>query len=149
MKQKFIQLFVVTGIITAMIFVRPDRVYAADRPDESFFQKQEKIYTVETCTVLPKFKTGDKNEFVKWVFNEIVYPPAAVKNKVQGRVILEFVINANGTVSDVRVARGVNEELDAEAVRVVSDSPEWEPGRDEKGNPVKVRMTFPVVFALR
>lgn len=149
MKQKFSRLFVVTGIVTAMIFAGADTIYAADRPDETSSEKQEKIYTFETCPVPPKFKTGDKNEFVKWIFNEIVYPPEALKDKVQGRVMLEFAINTDGTVSDVKILRGVSKEIDAEAVRVVSESPAWEPGRDEKGNPVKVSTKLPVVFALR
>lgn len=114
MKQKFTRFLVVIGIITAMVFAQTDTIYAADRPDEISSQKQEKVYSFKTCPVPPEFQNGDENAFVKWVFNEIVYPPAAVKNKVQGRVTLEFVINTNGTVSDVKVVRGAVhlEELD-------------------------------------
>ena len=96
----------------------------------------------------PGFNGGDANDFSKWVSENIQYPQDAIDSKIEGRVILQFTVSKEGDVKDVEVLRGVNELLDAEAVRVVSASPKWEPGQQE-GKPVAVTYTFPVIFQLR
>lgn len=96
----------------------------------------------------PTFNGGDANEFSKWVTSQLHYPEQAKTDGVQGRVILQYTVEADGVVSNVRVLRGIREDLDAEALRVISMSPKWEPGiRD--GKAVSVSYTFPVVFILR
>ncbi|MBQ7575302.1 MAG: energy transducer TonB [Bacteroidales bacterium] len=96
----------------------------------------------------PKFQGGDANTFSKWVNSKLVYPEIAKENGVQGRVTLQFTVNTDGSVSNVTVLRGVDPSLDKEAVRIVSSSPKWEPGR-QRERPVKVTYTFPVIFQLR
>ncbi len=96
----------------------------------------------------PKFQGGDQNDFTKWVFNNIVYPEIAKENGVQGRVYLQFTVDKDGSVKNVKVLRGVDSSLDKEAVRVVSSSPKWEPGR-QRDKPAKVTFVFPVIFQLR
>ncbi len=96
----------------------------------------------------PGFNGGNANEFSKWVGQNLRYPEKCRQSKVQGRVTLQFTITEEGKVSDVRVLRGVNEELDKEAVRVVSGSPLWTPGKDKNGETVPVSFTFPVIFQL-
>lgn len=96
----------------------------------------------------PSFNGGDANEFSKWVNSRLVYPEIAKENGVQGRVTLQFTVNADGTVSNVKVLRGVDSSLDKEAVRVVSSSPKWKPGK-QRDRAVKVTYTFPVIFQLR
>ena len=96
----------------------------------------------------PTFQGGDANAFSKWVNSQLVYPDKAKEDKIAGRVVLSFKVDTDGTVRDVRVLRGAHEMLDAEAVRVISASPKWEPGR-QKGEPVAVTYTFPVIFQLR
>ncbi|MGM9721555.1 MAG: energy transducer TonB [Candidatus Egerieousia sp.] len=96
----------------------------------------------------PKFQGGDQNDFTKWVFNNIVYPEIAKENGVQGRVFLQFTVDKDGSVKNVKVLRGVDSSLDKEAVRVVSSSPKWEPGR-QRDKPAKVTFVFPVIFQLR
>ncbi len=96
----------------------------------------------------PGFNGGDANEFSKWVAANLKYPEKFRQSKVQGRVTLQFTITEKGEVTDVRVLRGVNEELDKEALRVVSASPRWTPGKDKNGNIVPVIFTFPVLFQL-
>lgn len=96
----------------------------------------------------PEFDGGDANKFSKWVAKNIVYPETARENEIQGRVILSFDVNEEGAVENVVVLKGVDEALDAEAVRVVSSSPAWTPGK-QNGNPVKVNYTFPVNFTIR
>ena len=96
----------------------------------------------------PKVRGGEANEFTKWVYDNIVYPEIAKENGVQGRVTLQFTIDTDGSVTNVKVLRGVDSSLDKEAVRVVSSSPKWKPGM-QRNKPVKVKYTFPVVFNLR
>lgn len=96
----------------------------------------------------PKFQGGDANDFTRWVNSRLQYPEIAKENGVQGRVTLQFTVNADGSVSNVKVLRGVDPSLDQEAVRVVSSSPNWTPGR-QRDRAVKVTYTFPVVFQLR
>ena len=96
----------------------------------------------------PKFQGGDANDFTRWVNSRLQYPEIAKENGVQGRVTLQFTVNADGSVSNVKVLRGVDPSLDQEAVRVVSSSPKWTPGR-QRDRAVKVTYTVPVVFQLR
>lgn len=96
----------------------------------------------------PSFRGGDANAFSKWVNERLVYPEIAKENGVQGRVLLSFTVGADGMVSGVKVLRGVDPALDKEAVRVVSMSPKWTPGK-QRDRAVKVTYTFPVIFQLR
>lgn len=96
----------------------------------------------------PKFQGGDANTFSKWVNSKLVYPEIAKENGIQGRVTLQFTVNTDGSVSNVIVLRGVDASLDKEAVRIVSQSPKWTPGR-QRERPVKVTYTFPVIFKLQ
>lgn len=96
----------------------------------------------------PSFNGGDANKFSEWVNSRLVYPEIAKENGVSGRVTLQFTVEADGSVSNVKVLRGVDSSLDKEAVRVVSSSPKWKPGK-QRDRAVKVSYTFPVVFQLR
>jgi protein TonB len=96
----------------------------------------------------PTFDGGDANQFSKWVNERLVYPEIAKENGVQGRVTLQFTVEKDGKVTGVKVLRGVDPSLDKEAVRVVSMSPKWKPGK-QRDRAVKVTYTFPVIFQLR
>lgn len=96
----------------------------------------------------PTFQKGDANQFSKWVNQRLVYPEIAKENGVQGRITLQFTIDKDGSLTKVKVVRGVDPSLDKEAVRVVSMSPKWEPGR-QRDRAVPVTYTFPVIFKLR
>ena len=96
----------------------------------------------------PKFQGGDANGFAKWVNSRLVYPEIAKENGVEGRVTLRFTIDRDGRVQDVQVLASPDESLAREAVRVVSSSPKWEPGR-QRDRAVKVSYTFPVIYRLR
>ena len=98
--------------------------------------------------VKPSFQGGDANDFSKWVNQRLVYPEIAKENNIQGRVILQFTIDAGGNMTNVKVVRGVDKSLDEEAVRVVKSSPKWTPGR-QRDRAAKVTYTFPVIFQLR
>ena len=96
----------------------------------------------------PSFQGGDANQFSKWVNQRLVYPEIAKENGVEGRVTLQFTVEKDGTVTKVKVLRGVDPSLDKEAVRVVSMSPKWKPGK-QRDRAVPVTYTFPVIFQLR
>ena len=96
----------------------------------------------------PSFMGGDANEFSKWVNQRLVYPEIAKENGVQGRVTLQFTVESDGRVTNVKVLRGVDSSLDQEAVRVVSSSPRSPPGK-QRDRAVRVTYTFPVIFQLR
>lgn len=98
--------------------------------------------------VKPTFQGGDANTFSRWVNENLVYPQEAQDKNIQGRVTLSFTVSETGTVTDVKVLRGVDPLLDEEALRVVRQSPKWTPGQSE-GKAVPVTFTFPVIFKRR
>ena len=91
----------------------------------------------------PSFMGGDANQFSAWVNKRLVYPEIAKENGVQGRVTLQFTVEKDGSVTKVKVLRGVDPSLDKEAVRVVSMSPKWKPGK-QRDRAVPVTYTYPV-----
>lgn len=120
--------------------------YIESAPEEETVE--EEAIPFQLVEEKPSFNGGDANEFSKWVNSKLVYPEIAKEIGVQGRVTLQFTVNADGTVSNVKVLRGVDSSLDKEAVRVVSSSPKWKPGK-QRDRAVKVTYTFPVIFQLR
>ena len=97
----------------------------------------------------PSFNGGNAADFSKWVNERLVYPKEAKDKKIEGRLVLSFVITEKGKMTDVRVLRGADPLLDAEAVRVVSSSPAWVPGKNKDGEYVPVTYTFPVICKLK
>lgn len=110
---------------------------------------QDDIIPYYECDQAPTFlnSSGPSKFLEQWVYKYLKYPAEALRDGVQGRVLVEFVINKDGKVSDVKVLKGVCEELDAEAVKVVSASPNWKPGK-VGGQKVKCRMSVPIEFRL-
>ena len=98
--------------------------------------------------IKPQFNRGDANDFSAWVNSQLEYPEEARQNGVMGRVVVEFTIDIDGSVTNVSLKRKAHPLLDAEALRVIKQSPKWTPGMD-KGQKVPVTYTFPVVFSLR
>lgn len=116
--------------------------------DESRSDDERGESDFQLVDVQPSFMGRDANAFSMWVAQHLRYPALAKKNGVSGHVMLEFTIMSDGRVSNVRVLRGVDPLLDAEAVRVVSSSPRWKPGMS-RGEAVNVIYTFPVIFQLQ
>ncbi len=98
--------------------------------------------------VQPTFRGENAAMFNKWLAEHVTYPTGAKLAGIEGEVTVAFDITADGSVKNVRIVRGVNELLDAEAVRVVSASPRWEPGT-AAGKPVQVSYSFPIMFRLK
>ena len=95
---------------------------------------------------MPEFP-GGSIELMKFLSENIKYPEAASKAGTQGRVVAQFIVEADGSISNVKVLKNVSDEIDAEAVRVIKAMPKWKPGM-QKGQPVRVKYTIPVTFRL-
>ncbi|MFO7851265.1 MAG: energy transducer TonB [Bacteroidota bacterium] len=109
-------------------------------------EEEEEIFVV--VEDMPTFRGGDVNKFREWVQQRIKYPQIAAENGIQGKVFLMFVVEPDGSVSNVSVLRGVDPALDNEAVRVVESSPKWSPGK-QRGSSVRVRFSITVNFQLQ
>ena len=96
---------------------------------------------------MPDFGGEGQDGFRKYISENLKYPEVAAENGISGRVFIKFVVEPDGTVSNVSVVRGVDPALDNEAVRVVESSPKWTPGK-QRGKPVRVSFTFPINFKL-
>jgi protein TonB len=96
---------------------------------------------------MPQFPGGDQ-ALMSYLSKHINYPPMAAENNIQGKVILQFVVEKDGKVGEVKVARSVDKDLDREAVRVVKTLPKFTPGR-QNGQAVRVWYTLPVTFKLQ
>lgn len=85
---------------------------------------------------------------MQYLGKSIKYPTIAQETGAQGRVIVQFVVNKDGSIVDVKVVRGVDPYLDKEAIRVISTMPKWKPG-EQRGKPVRCKFTVPVMFKLQ
>jgi len=115
-----------------------------EEPLEEVFDEPP-LYIVQE---MPKFMGGNQAEFVRWIADNMIYPEEAIRNFIDGRIFLSFVVEKNGTVSNVTILRGVHPLLDNEAIRVVSSSPAWTPGR-QFDKVVRVQFTIPINFILK
>ncbi len=94
----------------------------------------------------PMFPGGNE-ALMKWLGKNLKYPASAQENGIQGRVLVQFVVNKDGSIVEPKVLRSVDPALDKEALRVVSAMPKWQPGK-QRGKTVRVRFTLPVTFRL-
>ncbi len=116
-----------------------------EKKEEKPKEVKEEIHTL--VEQMPQFPGGDA-ALMKYLSSHINYPPMAAENNVQGKVILQFVVEKDGRVGEVKIARSVDKDLDKEAIRVVKSLPKFTPGR-QNGYPVRVWYTLPVNFKLQ
>jgi TonB family protein len=114
-------------------------------PQETEPQSDNKVY--KSVEQMPRFPGGEV-ALMRYLQENIKYPPEAAKKDIEGRVVVQFIIEKTGEVGEVKVVRPISEELDAEAVRVVKTLPKFEPGRQD-GEAVSVWYTLPISFKLR
>ena len=119
------------------------------RSSDSAKKTDDRAYAYNDCDTRPSFMGhSDPRYFIeKWIYHYLRYPSEAVSQGIQGRVHVQFTIEKNGDVTDVKVTKGVDELLDNEAVRVISASPRWKPGK-VGGKAVRTYVTVPVDFIL-
>ena len=108
-------------------------------------KKNNMVYDV--VEVMPQYP-GGQTAMLKYIMENIKYPKQAMKEGIQGRVTVSFIVEKDGRVSNVRLLRSVQSALDKEAVRVVKSMPKWSPGK-QNGKPVRVRFNLPVMFKLK
>ncbi len=110
----------------------------------------EEIVEAEIFTVveaMPEFP-GGMGKLMSYLGNNIKYPPFAKETNIQGRVFINFVVEPDGSISNVKVLRGIGGGCDEEAIRVVNSMPKWKPGM-QRGKPVRVSYNLPVKFTLQ
>lgn len=123
--------------------VAPVSPEAKEAPADS--TAKEEVFMV--AEQMPEYPGGMK-EMLKFLQENVKYPENAMKNNVQGRVIVQFVVEKDGTPTEFKVLRSVDPDLDAEALRVMKAMPKWKPGM-QKGQVVRVKFTVPVSFKLQ
>ena len=116
-----------------------------EKPVEKPVEKTEEVF--QSVEQMPQFPGGEV-ALMKFLQSHINYPPMAAENNVQGRVVVQFVVDKTGRVGEVIIARSVDKDLDKEAVRVCKSLPKFTPGR-QNGQPVSVWYTLPVTFKLQ
>ncbi len=112
--------------------------------EEEAEEESEVFFIVEN---MPEFPGGEL-ALRKFIANAIKYPVIAQENGIQGKVYVNFVVDKDGAVTQARIARGVDQSLDKEALRVVNSLPKWKPGM-QRGKPVRVSYTVPISFVLQ
>lgn len=100
----------------------------------------------EVVESLPQYPGGPV-EFMKWLTATLQYPKQALDQKIQGKVMVSFIVNKDGTLSNIKIVKNANKLLDAEAMRVMKLMPKWEPGKD-KGKPCRSMVAIPIVFEI-
>ncbi|GCB37403.1 hypothetical protein KGMB02408_43480 [Bacteroides faecalis] len=110
-------------------------------------ETSEEEAVADTIEKMPKFPGGEE-ALMRFIAQNIKYPTIAQKKKEQGKVILRMTVGKDGKISNINVQQSVSPYLDAEAIRVISEMPEWEPG-ENKGEPINVEFTLPITFRLQ
>ena len=127
----------VTETMKKNIVVEQPAEKPKDKPEEIFISVEQ----------MPQFPGGEA-ALMKYLASHINYPPMAAENNIQGRVVVQFVVDKTGRVGEVKLARSVDKDLDNEAIRVCKSLPKFTPGR-QNGQPVSVWYTLPVTFKLQ
>ncbi len=107
-------------------------------------EKAEEIFTIVEQKPAP---VGGMSAFYSYVGDNLKYPEKAARMSIEGRVFVEFVVERDGSLTDIKVVKGIGGGCDEEAVRVLSQAPDWNPGK-QRGRAVRVRMIMPIVFKL-
>ena len=111
-------------------------------------EEPEEQTIFEVVEQMPEFPNGGMAGLMQFLSKNIKYPTIAQENGTQGRVTVQFVVNKDGSIVDAKVIRGVDPYLDKEALRVIGTMPKWKPGM-QRGKPVRVKYTVPVMFRLQ
>lgn len=120
--------------------------YVAPTVEEEEDPEEQTIF--EVVEQMPEFPNGGMAGLMQFLSKNIKYPTIAQENGTQGRVTVQFVVNKDGSIVDAKVLRGVDPYLDKEALRVINAMPKWKPGM-QRGKPVRVKYTVPVMFRLQ
>ncbi|QKJ29051.1 energy transducer TonB [Mucilaginibacter mali] len=130
--------FIASLLVFAICFVTK----AQTKPDSS--KKETEVFLpVDVSAEFP----GELEKFAQYIFKNLKYPEKAKEEKTQGKVFVSFVVEKDGSLTDIKIFKSVSPELDAEAIRLMKASPKWKPGM-QGNNPVRQNYTLPIPFTL-
>ena len=143
-------LFAISTLTLLVIVFAPARANAQDKKEKNTQTHKDtttddKVY--EVCEQMPIFEGGDA-ALMKYLTDSVKYPELAKKHGVQGRLVIGFIVEKDGSLTDVKVLRPVDIDLDAEVLRLVKGMPKWIPGR-HNGQRVRVRHLLPIHICLQ
>ena len=143
-------LFAISALVLLVVVFVPARANAQDKKGKTTQTRKDtatddKVY--EVCEQMPIFEGGDA-ALLKYLTDSVKYPELAKKHGVQGRVVIGFIVEKDGSLTDVKVLRPVDIDLDAEALRGIKGMPKWIPGR-HNGQRVRVRHLLPIHICLQ
>lgn len=136
MTKVFFPFYFLLGCFIMAVFQQHSFAQGTDTGNEIFTIVEEQ----------PQFPGGDM-ALSQYLRNNLKYPETARVAKVEGAVFVSFVVEIDGTVSNIKIVKGLHPDCDAEVIRVISEMPKWSPGK-QKGKPVRVQFTLPVRFML-
>ena len=125
------------------VFPKPSEVQTKD---SSTTASETSETPLEVAEIMPEFPGGTE-ALLSFIKDNVEYPQKAIDEQTEGRVIIRFVVNSNGEISDPTILKGINKNLDQAAIDVINKLPRWKPGQQD-GQPVSVRFTLPIVFKL-
>ncbi len=148
MKKNFIAIIALGLSLSKAVLAQSNHEEILPPAEKPAVVEQEKDVPFVLVEQMPKFPGGE-NAMFKYISDNIVYPKSAQKSGIAGTVYIFFIIDKKGNVTSTEVRRGVpgGEELNAEALRVIKEMPQWEPGY-QNGKPVSVQLTVPIKFTL-
>lgn len=132
-------------IVSICCCTNQKKTAASEASEESVEQTADAPVPFNRLDEKPLFYDQEPNSFVSWVYTQIKLPESMKDNMPEGKMLLSFVVDTLGKVTDVKVLESINEELDAEVVRAVSSSPDWTPGKKD-GVKTAAIINFPVIF---
>ena len=139
--------------VLTIILLGSGSLYSQDKPDKyTAFIKDGIEYktdgkdTIVIVDPMPEFK-GGKEKLVEYMSNNVKYPKTALKDKVEGKVLVSFIVASDGTIEDTKILKGIRQDLDNEALRVIKKMPKWLPGK-QHGKAIRVSYSLPINFRL-
>ena len=143
MKTSFLRILIIICALVWSLGASAQR--SIDLVNDNYDASNDEVF--HSSGHMPSFPGGDV-ALMKFIKDNMIYPYEALKNRIEGKVIIQFVVTKTGKVGKVKVVRSVNKELDQEAVRLIKMLPDFSPGRNNVGEPVNVWYTLPVSFNL-
>lgn len=149
--KKIIIVLIFQVLIAGILSAQPDSIAINlnDTIQQELYEALSKLVDTvcENPDVKPEFPNGP-DALKRYIAKTVIYPRSAAMHKEQGRVFVKFIVETDGTVGQVEIARGISPALDAEAIRVIKSLPVWKPGIKD-GKPVRVSYAVPINFRLQ
>ena len=143
MKTSFLRILIIICAVVCSLGAQAQK--SIDLINDNYDASNDEVF--HSSGHMPSFPGGDV-ALMKFIKDNMIYPYEALKNRIEGKVIIQFVVTKTGKVGKVKVVRSVNKELDQEAVRLIKMLPDFSPGRNNVGEPVNVWYILPVIFKL-